>query len=262
VSSSRGEQAAKVDGSTFQPVRPVRLYQRIVEQVEDALARGELKPGQRLPSERDLVGQFGASRSTVREALRVLESNGVVQSRPGDPYGPVVLPFSSGGLAKQLTRLARVDEMSLAELVSSRMILDSSANRLAATLRTEDQLAEMEEAIETMRAAIDDGYERFSEADVAFHDAVARASRNTLIQVCNQVVRDVTLNLISDKIAHARNRKAKMRESVRHHEEVLVAIRRGDGVGAARTSRQNLFDYYAGYVPKSEREQLRALLDD
>ena len=262
MTGPRGDAAAKVDGSTFQPVRPVRLYQRIVEQVEDALARGELKPGQRLPSERDLVAQFGASRSTVREALRVLESNGVVQSRPGDPYGPVVLPFSSGGLAKQLTRLARVDQMTLAELISSRMILDSSANRLAATLRTEDQLAEMEAAIDTMRAAIDDGYERFSEADVAFHDAVARASRNTLIQVCNQVVRDVTLNLISDKIAHARNRMAKMRESVRHHEEVLDSIRDGDGVGAARTSRQNLFDYYAGYVPKSEREQLRALLDD
>jgi len=76
------------EGSLFQQVQPVRLYQRIVEQIEDALARGELKPGQRLPSERELVVQFGASRSTVREALRVLESNGVVRSRPGDPDGP------------------------------------------------------------------------------------------------------------------------------------------------------------------------------
>lgn len=250
------------DSRTFRPVRPVRLYQRIVEQVEDALARGELKPGQRLPSERDLVVQFGASRSTVREALRVLESNGVVRSRPGDPNGPEVLPFSAGGLTKQLTRLARVDELGLAELISSRMILDSSANRLAARLRTDEQLAEMEAAIDTMREAIGDGYERFSEADVAFHDAVARASRNTLLQVCNQVVRDVTLTLISDKIAHARNRAARMRESVRHHEEVLDAIRAGDGPAAARTSRRNLFDYYAGYLPKAEREPLRALLDD
>ncbi|HET8601714.1 MAG TPA: FadR/GntR family transcriptional regulator [Segeticoccus sp.] len=250
------------DHSTFRPVRPVRLYQRIVEQVEDALARGELKPGQRLPSERDLVTQFGASRSTVREALRVLESNGVVQSRPGDPNGPEVLPFSPGGLTKQLTRLARVDELSLAELISSRMILDSSANRLAARLRTDEQLAEIEAAIEAMRSVIDDGYEQFSEADVAFHEAVARASRNTLIQICNQVVRDVTLSLISDKIAHAHNRKARMRESVRHHQEVLDAIRAGDGPAAARTSRRNLFDYYAGYLPKSEREPLRALLDD
>ncbi|HET7304649.1 MAG TPA: FadR/GntR family transcriptional regulator [Segeticoccus sp.] len=248
--------------STFQPVRPVRLYQRIVDQVEEALARGELRPGQRLPSERDLVAQFGASRSTVREALRVLESNGVVRSRPGDPNGPEVLPFSAGGLTKQLTRLARVDELGLTELISSRMILDSSANRLAARLRSPEQLAEMEAAIDTMRQAIEAGFERFSEADVAFHEAVARASRNTLIQVCNQVVRDVVLSLISDKIAHARNRKARMRQSVGHHEEVLDAIRAGDGPAAARISRRNLFDYYAGYLPKAEREPLRALLDD
>ena len=58
----------------FQQVRPVRLYQRIVEQIEDALASGDLKPGQRLPSERELVTQFGASRSTVREALRIVRS--------------------------------------------------------------------------------------------------------------------------------------------------------------------------------------------
>ncbi|MGI8717025.1 MAG: FadR/GntR family transcriptional regulator, partial [Lapillicoccus sp.] len=76
----------------FRPVTSVRLSQGIVEQVEQALASGELRPGQRLPSERELVVQFGASRSTVREALRVLESTGVVRSRPGDPHGPEVLP--------------------------------------------------------------------------------------------------------------------------------------------------------------------------
>ena len=146
------------EGTRFQPVQPVRAYQRIVEQVEDALVRGDLRPGQRLPSERELVSQFEVSRSTVREALRVLESNGVVRSRPGDPNGPEVLPFSSGALRKQMVRLARVDEVSLSELVSFRMILDGSATMLAAQLRTPEQLAEMESAIEVMRAAIDVGY--------------------------------------------------------------------------------------------------------
>ena len=88
------------EGPRFQPVQPVRAYQRIVEQVEEALARGDLRPGQRLPSERELVAQFEVSRSTVREALRVLESNGVVRSRPGDPNGPEVLPFSPAALRK------------------------------------------------------------------------------------------------------------------------------------------------------------------
>ena len=199
----------------------MRAYQRIVEQVEDALARGDLRPGQRLPSERELVGQFEVSRSTVREALRVLESNGVVRSRPGDPNGPEVLPFSSGALRKQMVRLARVDEVRLSELVSFRMILDGSATMLAARLRTAEQLAEMESAIEVMRAAIDIGYEEFSEADIAFHEAVARASRNSLIQVCNDVVRGVVLvaDLRQDL---ARPQPAGADDGVAgHHAEVL-----------------------------------------
>jgi DNA-binding FadR family transcriptional regulator len=112
-----------------------------------------------------------------------------------------------------------------------------------------------------MAAAIDEGFERFGEADVAFHDAVAAASRNALIQVCNGVVRGVVLSLISDKVKRARNSKALMRESLRHHQEVLDAIRAGDGPAAARISRQNLYDYYAGYVPEQDREPLRALLE-
>lgn len=249
------------EGPRFRPVQPVRAYERIVEQVEQALACGDLKPGQRLPSERELVAQFAVSRSTVREALRVLESNGVVRSRPGDPNGPEVLAFSKVGLAKQMTRLANVGQLSLAELVAFRMILDGSANLLAARLRTEDQLREMESTIAAMGAAIEVGYEAFSEADVAFHDSVARASCNALIQVSNEVVRGVVLALISDKISRSRNRKALMRQSLVHHEEVLDAVRAGDGRAAARVARQNLYDYYAGYVPKAERAPLQALLD-
>lgn len=246
----------------FRQVEPVRLYQRIVQQIEDAIARGELKPGQRLPSERELVAQFGASRPTVREALRVLESDGVVRSRPGDPHGPEILPFSPDGLAKQMTRLAQVEQMSITELVAFRMILDGSASLLAARLHSQQELVDMEKSLAVMEDAIDEGFDEFSEADVAFHDAVALASRNSLIQVCNKVVRGVVLSLISDKVARSRNSKALKRESLEHHREVLEAIRAGDGPGAARISRQNLYDYYAGYVPKRDRPALLVLLED
>ena len=251
---------APTGSAAFQQVRPVRLYERIVEQIETALASGGLKPGQRLPSERELVAQFGASRSTVREALRVLESKGVVRSRPGDPQGPELLPFSATELTRQMTRLAQVDHLSLAELISFRMILDGSANMLAARLRSADELAAIEQTIIVMGAAINESYERFSEADVAFHDAVAQASRNGLIQVCNQVVRGVVLSLISDKIQRSPSSKTLMRRSLHHHEEVLEAIRAGDGPAAAAISRRNLYDYYAGYVPEEDRVPLQALL--
>jgi GntR family transcriptional regulator, transcriptional repressor for pyruvate dehydrogenase complex len=249
-------------GPQFQPVQTVRAYQRIVEQIEDALARGDLAPGQRLPSERELVAQFEVSRSTVREALRVLESNGVVRSRPGDPNGPEILPFSQSALRKQMVRLARVDELTLSELIGFRMIMDGAAIQVASRLRTPEQLGEMEATLVAMRAAIDVDFAAFSEADLAFHDVIAQISRNSLIQTCNEVVRGVVLSLISDKIAHAPNSRALMLESLQHHAEVVEAVRSGDGHAAARIARQNMYDYYAGYVPEAERETLRALIED
>ncbi|MFI6503318.1 FadR/GntR family transcriptional regulator [Nonomuraea typhae] len=242
-------------------MRTVRAYERIVEQIEGAVESGTLTPGQRLPSERDLMAQFSVSRSTVREALRVLQARGLVRSRPGDPNGAEVLPFTPAALHKSMTTLARVDQLSLGELVGFRMTLDSAANLLAARLRTEAQLTEMDAAVTAMREAAEKGYDAFSAADVAFHDAVARASGNKLIQICTEVVRSIVLNLVSDKIAGAPDREALMRQSIRHHEEVLAAVRAGDGPLAARLSRRTMYDYYVGYVPAAERAALRALLD-
>ncbi|MEV1172901.1 FadR/GntR family transcriptional regulator [Nonomuraea sp. NPDC049784] len=248
-------------GPRFEPVRTVRAYERVVEQVEEAIESGSLSPGERLPSERELMVQFSVSRSTVREALRVLQARGLVRSRPGDPNGAEVLPFSPAALHKSMTTLARVEELSLAELVQFRMVLDSSAILLAARLRTDAELAEMASAVSSMREAVEAGRDAFGEADVAFHDAVARASGNKLIQICTDVVRSIVLKLVSEKIAHADDREALMRQSIQHHEEVLDAMRVGDGPLAARLSRKAMYDYYAGYVPAGERSSLRALLD-
>ncbi|MFB4263640.1 FadR/GntR family transcriptional regulator [Nonomuraea sp. GTA35] len=248
-------------GPRFEPVRTVRAYERVVEQIEEAVESGALSPGARLPSERELMVQFSVSRSTVREALRVLQARGLVRSRPGDPHGAEVLPFSPAALHKSMTTLARMAELSLGELVQFRMVLDGSAVLLAARLRTEEQLAEMCEAVAAMRAAVGRDAEAFGAADVAFHDAVARAGGNKLIQVCTDVVRSIVLKLIAERIAAAPDREELMRRSIRHHEEVIAAIRAGDGPLAAQLSRKAMYDYYAGYVDEGERSALRALLE-
>ncbi|MEV0163213.1 DNA-binding FadR family transcriptional regulator [Nonomuraea fuscirosea] len=254
-------------GPRFEPVRAVRAYERVVEQVEEAIESGALTPGGRLPSERELMVQFSVSRSTVREALRVLQARGLVRSRPGDPNGAEVLPFTPAALHKSMTTLARVEELSLAELVQFRMVLDSAAILLAARLRTEEQLAEMYAAVAAMRAALDageagdEGADSFGAADLAFHDAVARASGNKLIEICTDVVRSIVLKLIAGRITDEPDRGALMRRSIRNHEDVVAAMRAGDGPLAARLSRKAMYDYYAGYVPERERGALRALLE-
>ncbi|WP_158879828.1 FadR/GntR family transcriptional regulator [Amycolatopsis anabasis] len=245
----------------FEPVSAVRAYERVVEQIEEAVFTGRLKPGERLPSERDLMTQFGVSRSTVREALRVLQAGEVIRSRAGDPRGPEVVAASPAALHKSMHRLARADSLRLVELLQFRMLLEGSAYLLAARLRTGEQLAEMETALAEMERHVDVGYAEFSRADVAFHDAVARATQNPLIVVCAEVVRGVVLELIEDKLARAEDRAALMRHSLEHHGEVLRAVRDGDGELASRLARYALFDYYAEHVPEAERAMLRPLLE-
>ncbi|QWF80371.1 FadR/GntR family transcriptional regulator [Amycolatopsis sp. CA-230715] len=242
----------------FEPVTPVRAYERVVEQIEDAVLSGRILPGERLSSERDLMVQFGVSRSTVREALRVLQAAQIVRSRPGDPRGPEVLAASPAALHKSVRHLTRARHMGLGEVLQFRMLLEGSAYLLAASLRTDAQLDEMAAALEAMRADL--GTSEFSRADVAFHDAVARATGNPMIVVCSEVVRDVVLELIEDKLVHADDRHALMRSSLAHHTEVLAAVRDGDGALACRLGRQALYDYYADYVPEEGRAKLRPLL--
>jgi GntR family transcriptional regulator, transcriptional repressor for pyruvate dehydrogenase complex len=249
------------DTRGFQPVRAVRAYEAIVEQVERALDSGELRPGSRLPSERDLMTQFEVSRSTVREALRVLESSGVIRSRPGDPRGAEVLPVSAGSLRKPLLRLAKGRDVRLGELIQFRMVLEGAANFLAASQATAVQVAAMEAALRRMREAVADGEAAFSAADLAFHQLVAEASGNTMILICGDVIRDASLALIEDKLGHVPDPGAVMRESLRRHTAAFEAIKRRDSAEAGRLARVALFDYYAGYVPDDERAMLAALAE-
>jgi DNA-binding FadR family transcriptional regulator len=245
----------------FEPVATVRAYERVVEQIEEAVFSGQLKPGERLPSERELMTQFSVSRSTVREALRVLQAADMIRSKPGDPRGPEVLAASPVALHKSMQRLARSEHLGLAELLQFRMALDGSAHLLAARLRTDQNLADLDTALDAMREGLNQGYAEFSRADVAFHEAIARAAGNPLLVVCLEVVRGVVLDQIEGRLAHAQDQPALMRTWLAHHGEVLQAIRDCDGDLASRLARRALYDNYAEYVPLDERALLQPLLD-
>lgn len=248
-------------GISFEPVQPVRAYERVVEQVELALLRGELKAGERLPSERELMKQLAVSRSTVREALRVLESHGVVRSRPGDPHGPVVLASGPAPLRKSLLRLATGDGVSLSELLQFRLLLEGPSAFLAAELRSDRDLAAMDAAIAVMRQSANKGLDEFAGADVDFHDAMARASGNRMIRVCAEVVRGVALNLITEKMKEHQAPRELMDSWVSRHEAVLDAIRRQDGRLASRLMQRDILDVYAPWMSDTDQAVLGRFIE-
>ncbi|MGA9925356.1 MAG: GntR family transcriptional regulator, partial [Isosphaeraceae bacterium] len=83
--------AKKTPSPIFEPIKPTRAHEAVLAQLQRKILKGELAPGDRLPSEREMMETFGVSRPTVREALRVAESLGLVAVRHGDPGGPQVL---------------------------------------------------------------------------------------------------------------------------------------------------------------------------
>jgi DNA-binding FadR family transcriptional regulator len=238
----------------------VRAYEAIVSQIEEAIRRGDLQPGARLTSERDLMSQFGVSRSTVREALRVLESNGLVRSRPGEQRGAEILAFSAEPLAQSIRSLVQIERLTLYDLIFFRMLVEGTLCGLAAAFHKRADLQVLTRCIERMQAAVHEDSQAFSLADVAFHEAVAEIGGNRLLIVCNEVVRGNVSNLIADKIASGERRGEKMEDAVLRHRAVYDAIRGGDAQNATNVSRASIYEYYAAHLSRGERDRLKLLL--
>lgn len=245
---------------SFEPVVPVRAYERVVEQIESAILSRELRPGDRLPSERELMARFQVSRSTVREALRVLDSKGMVRSRPGDPRGPEVRSLDGASLRSSLTALTRVHGGRLVDVLQFRMIIEGSAYALAARFHDDAGLATIETAMATMEAAVGGDPAAFTLADVAFHDAVAAAAGNDLLRLAGQAVRDAVIDLVRREIVE--NGAEAMAANCRAHREALAAVRARDATSAARLGRSHILGHYGHLLSADERTRIEAALGD
>ncbi|MFC7660433.1 substrate-binding domain-containing protein [Pseudonocardia benzenivorans] len=160
------------DPGPFSQVKPVRAYEAIVAQFDEAIRSGAIRPGDRLPSERELMRQFGVGRSTVREALRVLQSNGMVRSRPGDRRGPEVVAFSTELLHRPMEALLNVGQVTLYELIFFRMVTEGSLAGLAATRSgvDPDGVAQLWSLVQDLKDGAARGMQHFLKADTAFHE--------------------------------------------------------------------------------------------
>jgi DNA-binding FadR family transcriptional regulator len=241
------------------PAKAKRAFEAIVERIERAIVTGDLKTGDRLPGERELVAQFDVSRSSVREAMRVLESSGLVAARPGDPRGAVILAPTAAPLRKMMTRLTQASSTSLADLLIYRMTLESAANSLAASRRTAEDLLRLEKAMARMRQALRLGQQEFGQADLDFHDIVARASGNTMIQVSAEAVRQSIEELITSSIRDSGDDRQLMMRTIAHHGDVFEAIREQDAHRAEHLARSSLFEYYGHLLQDKDRTALAAL---
>lgn len=207
-----------------QPVRRDRLYQGIVAQIEALLERGELKPGDQLPPERQLAEQLQVSRASVREALRSLELLGIVETRAGG--GTFVRQAQPDDLARPLTSLISRGH-TVADVIDVRGLLEPAIAERAARKIQPAEISELRDILAAQERKVAAG-EPYAEEDTRFHELIGQAARNELLVTVVGVIWDV---LRASREEWLQNEK-RAQASLEAHRRILAALQRHDPAAA------------------------------
>jgi DNA-binding FadR family transcriptional regulator len=254
----------------FLPVTPDYPFQKVAAAIRGAVARGELAPGDRLPTQRALQHAFGVSKFTVVEALRVLEADGLVRVEVGRAGGAVVLDSSRHSLSRSIGLLLDMDQVNLDEVRELRATVETRVARLAARRARPPQVAHLEallaelEALEVAaEAETESGAEpaagggpvpppaaaRFGALDLEFHTSLAEASGNRLLHACMDVLYHHVLRFVARvdlaEIAHLNRSLRRLLDG---------GIKAGSADVAARAMEQHLKDSYRIIAAAGQRE--------
>ncbi|MBD1395786.1 FadR family transcriptional regulator [Pontibacter sp. JH31] len=165
--------------SNFKEIVVEKPADKIIKQIKELISSGQLKPGDKLPPERQLCEKLGVGRSYVRDAIRKLEFYGIVKTLPQS--GTVVAGLGITALEGLITDVLMVEGHDFHSLIETRLILEKQTVRLAAMRRTEEDLADLERALEAYRTKVKNGKQGIEE-DLMFHIRIAEASKNSVLK--------------------------------------------------------------------------------
>jgi GntR family transcriptional repressor for pyruvate dehydrogenase complex len=235
----------------FRPIKPKRLYEEIVEQIRQSMSGGDLKPGDRLMSERDLAERLQVSRPSVREALRLLEVMGFVEIRRGD--GAFVRDAQSDEIIKPLAMFLALERSSLLEMFEVRKIFEAATARLAADRATDDELAGMRSAVEAMATSLSEqDSEKGEEHDIGFHHAIAEATHSALlIRLFRTISQEFSRSVSEARRELYLDDKRNPQRLVEQHRRIYRAISDRDVHGAEQAMLEHL-----GHAERELRKRL------
>src|SRR6266511_1075844 len=221
----------------FTPVRQARVSGEIVSQIERAIFATELSPGDRLQSERELAEQFGVSRITVRDALRVLEARGLIHVKVGAMGGAFVADASTDRVAESISTMIRLKRMTLSELAEARTVVEAATASLAAQRADAAALSRLQQSVDAARPLLREPITH-ADASMDFHVELAHAARNEVLEATVEAYRQLLVPSIRD----VRDDKSG-RATQRAHEELVEAVRRHDPEGAREIMLTHLADF-------------------
>jgi GntR family transcriptional repressor for pyruvate dehydrogenase complex len=216
----------------YNPIQSERLYEQIVSQIEQRIAKGELKVGDQLPAERELAEQFAVSRTAVREAVKALREKGLVEILPG--RGTFITNGTTDKIRNSLGLFMKFETTKgAANLVEVREILEPEIAAIAATRITDEFITAMRDAVAIMDTALDN-VDVFVEADLDFHLALAEATQNPIIPL----LMDPIIELLREQRKRTGLVNGGLARGQYHHKIILDAVIKRDPQ-AARLAMQN-----------------------
>ena len=226
----------------IQPIKKTRLAEEIADRIRRLLLDGTLPLDRPLPSERSLAARFGVSRGSIRDALRMLETIGLLDTRHGQGTFPQELDVAR--LVAPLASILTYRHDLQAELLDVRRMFEPAVARAAAARVTDDDLAGLQRILDTQRRKRKAGQSTILE-DTAFHAALARATSNRVVVSIMETLNNLLVESRKLTLKH----KGRPERSIKGHEAVLAALRRRDGDAAARAMHEHI-DQIANLMKK------------
>jgi DNA-binding FadR family transcriptional regulator len=230
------------------PAETQRLYERIAQKLASAIARGEYKIGQRLPSERELAQSFSVSRPTVREAIIALELDRLVEVRVGS--GVYVLNVQPPGGKAGATDIGPF------ELLEARRSIEGEACALAATRIDDAQLTELAALVDEMRNENEHDVVLSEDADRRFHELIAAATQNSGMIAAVNMLWDARVRSPQSRSLSTKVRASGIKPRIDEHTAILKALRHRDPDGARSAMREHLTRVIDALLKATEVQEL------
>ena len=221
-------------------VRAPKTAEIIADQLRSSIVRGVLKKGDALPTEVELVKQFGVSRPTLREAFRILESESLIVVRRGSRGGVLVSSPETSVAARNFGLLLQMSHTTLADVYEARTIFEPAAAEMLATRATAEDIAELKAAVAALAALVSEGAEgadlvEWSAATFRFHDLILERAGNTTVALVGAVLREVVTRHMVKVVGTASDPaqiEKQFKSTIRAFTKFVGFVEAGDGPGA------------------------------
>ncbi|MBA4392192.1 MAG: FadR family transcriptional regulator [Desulfobacca sp.] len=209
-----------------------KISDQIIDQIRDAILSGQLKPGDRLASEKELADQFSVAKATMREAMRVLEVLGLIEMRKGVSGGIFIAEVGMRTTIHSIINFLHFQSVSIREITMLRYLIEPTVARIAASKITDEDIENLKKIVEENHSEADNVVSK----EIGFHRYLARLTENTLLIL----IVDFVDNLLESIKSKARLGPTFYKDVQKSHQKILDCIIKKDGSGAALAMAQDL----------------------